>query len=401
MENQLFASFVDSTYRHLENPMNLSVALPPRASMSAWLFSAVSFGACLLAGSPAASASTAPLPSTKQLSTCNFSTVQAAASASFPGQTIVLPAGTCDWGANQLWILGGISLKGAGMNATIIQRTAPVPANTYLVRYDCTNGRPINFSDMTLVGANLSYSQDRGLGLIGGCVDFSVRNAKFTNFVFAGVEVRGLARQRGVIYNNQFIDNYNATVHNLGYGVVVFGDGTWPALELGSANAVFVEDNYMSGNRHHIASNNGARYVFRHNVGVSNDLTKDFPQVDAHGLSSSPRGTRSWEVYDNTFSAVLKSGRQFAGVGIRGGDGVIFRNTYTSNIASPVALILEGVACGTYPVQDQISQAFIAESSPAAVSSKCEQSIALGREYFLGKKPNYTPYSYPHPLRPR
>jgi len=356
-------------------------------------------GACAGQGSTGGTPSAAVTPATVKLASCTFPTVQAAVSAAVPGQTVVLPAGTCDWGANQLAIRAGIALKGAGIDATILKRTAAVAVNTYLVRFDCSNGLQAKFSDMTLVGADLPYSEDRGLGLTNGCVDFAVWNAKFTKFVFAGVEISGSAKQRGVVYNSQFIDNYNSTVHNLGYGIVVFGDGTWPALELGSANAVFVEDNTMSGNRHHIAANGGARYVFRHNTGIANDLTKDFPQVDAHGLSSSPRGTRSWEVYENRFSATLSSGRNFAGVGMRGGDGVIFNNTYSANIAYPVALILEGAACGTYPVQDQITQAFIQESVPNAVSSRCEPSIALNREYFLGTKPGYKPYTYPHPLR--
>ncbi|WP_426191517.1 hypothetical protein [Massilia sp. DWR3-1-1] len=330
---------------------------------------------------------------------CEFAAVQAVVALARTGQTVNIPAGTCDWGTKQLSIAAGIALKGAGIDATILQRSGAVAVNTYLVRFDCGNGKQANFSGMTLAGANLPYSEDRGLGLINGCVDFRVSNAKFTKFVFAGIEVRGAIRQRGVIYNSQFIDNYNATVHNLGYGVVVFGDGTWPALELGSANAVFVEDNYMSGNRHHIAANNGARYVFRRNTAVANTLTKDFSQVDAHGLSSAPRGTRSWEIYDNTFSAILSAGRNFAAIGIRGGDGVVFHNTYTSNIAYPVALLLEGAACGTYPVQDQISQAYIAESISKPVTSLCEASIALNREYFLTTKDQYKPYTYPHPLR--
>ncbi len=285
------------------------------------------------------------------------------------------------------------------MNATTLRRTAPVAVNTYLVMFDCTNGKQARFSDMTLVGADLSYSEDRGLGLINGCVDFVVSNAKFTKFVFAGIEVRGGASQRGVISKSQFLDNYNTTLGTLGYGVAVFGDGTWPALELGSANAVFVESNFMSGNRHHIAANNGARFVFRHNTVVATDRTKDFPQVDAHGLSSSPRGTRSWEVYRNSFSATLSTGRNLAAIGMRGGDGVIFSNAYSSNIAYPVLLVLEGVECGTYPVQDQIMQAFITESAAEAVTSRCESSIALNREYFLTPKPGYQPYPYPHPLR--
>lgn len=330
--------------------------------------------------------------------TCAFSAVQAAVTAALPGQTVTIPAGTCDWGGNQLSIAAGIFLKGAGIDVTVLKRSGAVAINTYLVRFDCGNGKQAKFSDMTLVGANLPYSEDRGLGLINGCVDFVVSNTKFTKFVFAGVEVRGAIKQRGVIYNSQFIDNYNATVHNLGYGIVVFGDGTWPALELGSANAVFVENNFMSGNRHHIAANNSSRYVFRRNTAVATDLTKDFPQVDAHGLSSARHGTRSWEVYENRFSATLSKGRNFAAIGMRGGDGVIFHNTYTSNIANPIALILEDAACGTYPVQDQINHAYVVETVSNPVTSMCEASIARNREYFMNARPAYVPYRYPHPL---
>lgn len=331
---------------------------------------------------------------------CAYSAVQASVTSAAAGTTVHIPAGYCDWGTNQLYVLGGVALKGAGRDATVIRRTVAVPDNTFLVRYDCANGRQARFSDIQLVGANLSTSQDRGLGLTNTCVDFVVTNSKFTGFVFSAVELRGNpAKQRGVIYNNQFINNYNSTVRNLGYGVAVFGDGSWPALELGTANNVFIEDNYMYGNRHHVAANNGARYVFRHNTGVATDLTKDFAQVDAHGLSSSPRGTRQWEVYGNTFSTNLTSGRNYAAVTMRGGDGVIFNNTYKGAYGSPVALWLEGGTCGNYPVQDQVRQAYIAEAVAGPVLSKCATSVAIDRDYFLTAMPGYAPYAYPHPAR--
>ncbi|MBB3222345.1 hypothetical protein [Pseudoduganella umbonata] len=336
---------------------------------------------------------------TVKAASCLFPAVQAAVSVAKAGQTVVVPAGDCDWGANQLTVPTGISMQGAGRNLTTIRRTAAVPANTYLIAATCTTSKPVKFSDMTLVGANLPRSQDRGLGLLYGCVDFVVSNMKFTKFVFAGIEVRGPVRQRGVIHDSEFIDNYNTTNGSLGYGIVVFGDGTWPALELGSQNAVFVEDNYMSGNRHHIAANNGARYVFRYNYAQATQATKDFSQVDAHGFSSSPRGTRSYEVYYNKFYANITSGRNLTAVGIRGGDGVVYNNTYGPNIAYPVLLLLEAATCGTYPVQDQVRKAVIAEAVPNPVMSQCEKSIALNRDYFVQAKAGYKPYFYPHPLR--
>lgn len=188
-------------------------------------------------------------------------------------------------------------------------------------------------------------------------------------------------------------------MRNLGYGVVIYGDGTWPALELGTQNAVFIENNYIYGNRHHVASNNSSCYVSRYNTVIANDLTKDYATADAHGLSSSPRGSRSWKIYNNNFSAKLLSGRVYAAIGIRGGDGVIFNNTISSDITRPVVLEVEDSSCGTYPAKDQTRQAWIRNNNAGTISSDCSSSIQLGRDYFTIAKAGYTPYAYPHPLR--
>lgn len=332
---------------------------------------------------------------------CSASAVQTAVDAATTGTTVQIPAGNCNWGRAQVTVPGGIHLRGAGKDVTLIRRGGAVPESAYLVRFDCSNGQRATLSDMTLAGYNNSGVYDKGLGLMNGCVDFRVFNAKFTGFVFSAIEVRGAIKQRGVIYENDFINNYNGTVRNLGYGVVVYGDGTWPALELGTQNAVFVEDNTMSGNRHHIASNNSSRYVFRHNTVIATDLTKDYAMTDAHGKSSSPAGSRSYEIYNNTYKANLTSGRVFAAIGIRGGDGVIFNNTIAPSnvIAYPIVLSLEGYSCGTYPAPYQVRQAWIWNNNAGAITNRCTASIQPGRDYFTSAKPGYVPYAYPHPLR--
>lgn len=256
---------------------------------------------------------------------------------------------------------------------------------------------------MTLIGNYNPAIQDNGLGLMQGCVDFSVFNMKFTHFVFSGLYVGSSENQRGVIFKNDFIDNYRTEVHNLGYGIVVYGGGTWPTLTLGSANAVYAEDNYFSGNRHNLASNNGSRYVFRHNTVIATDAVKDFAMTDAHGKSSSPRGSRSWEIYENTYSATLTSGRERTAIGMRGGDGVAFNNTMTSNIAYPIELQVEGFTCGAYPGPDQIRSAYVWNNSTNGLANgilnDCPASIQNGRDVFTMSKPGYVPYIYPHPLR--
>ncbi len=207
-----------------------------------------------------------------------------------------------------------------------------------------------------------------------------------------------------------------------GYGVVVYGDDTWPELKLGIEkdplmkypSAVFVEDNYMLGNRHHIASNNGARYVFRYNTAIANDLTKNFPQVDAHGKHSWPRGARSWEVYGNRFSANLTWGTSIA-IGMRGGDGVIFDNDYGVGISKPIQLSLEeqfvdysnaANNCSNYSANfaaaslDPIRDAYISEPGVQnLITNLCPTHLHQGTEFKIGTRQPYTAYTHPHPLK--
>jgi hypothetical protein len=334
---------------------------------------------------------------------CSASAVSSAVNSVASGGTVNIPAGDCNWGTTQVNVPAGIYLHGAGKDVTTIRRVGTVSNNNYLIAFNCSNGKQAILSDMTLMGNYNPAIQDNGLGLMQGCVDFKVFNSKFTHFIFSGLYVGSTERQRGVIYNNDFIDNYRTEVHNLGYGIVVYGGGTWPALELGSPNAVFAEDNYFSGNRHNIASNNGSRYVFRHNVVIANDADKDFAQTDAHGKSSSPRGSRSWEIYNNTYSANLTSGRERTSIGMRGGDGVAFNNTMTSNIAYPIEIQVEGFSCGAWPGPDQIRSAYFWNNStngiPYGIRNDCTSSLKLGRDYFVTARPGYVPYTYPHPQR--
>jgi hypothetical protein len=338
---------------------------------------------------------------------CDYAAVQAAVHSAGTGVTVKIPAGDCNWHTQQLNVPAGVYLQGAGQDVTIIRRTGDVPNTRYLVAYNCANGEQAIFSDMTLVGNGDGAIQDKGLGLLNGCKDFKVHDSKFTDFIFSGVYVGDAPHQRGVIYKNNFINNFSASLMNLGYGVVVYGGGAWPELELGSPNAVFIEDNYFSGNRHNVASNNGSVYVFRHNTVVGQDPAKDFAMTDAHGLSSSPRGSRSFEIYDNVYSTNISSGLQRTAIGIRGGDGVIFNNTIDGTISRGVELMPEGFRCGTYPGQDQIRSVYIWNNRPHgnaariknAVDNECPKSIKLNRDYFLKAKPGYRPYTYPHPLR--
>ena len=339
---------------------------------------------------------------TFQAQSCGFSAVRAAvqdAIDSGANSVVNIPAGTCNWGDNELVLPGGISLKGSGKATTVLRSYST--ANDRLITIDCSNGKTARFSDMTLIGKGNSAIWDGGLALRGGCRDFKVFNSRFSDFVFYGVGVWG--DSQGVIYRNDFLNNYRAgqTGGTTGYGVVVYGNGTWPPLELGTANAVFVEDNYFSGNRHNIASNNGSRYVFRYNSAIATSSVRDFSMVDAHGRGSSTRGSRSWEIYNNTFSTELAGNEKARSVtGIRGGDGVVFNNIVTASLTIRAMIELSALEVAPpYPSMDQMRSGYFWNNSLDLLVNQAPSNFVLGRDYFLTARPGYTPYVYPHPLR--
>jgi len=82
---------------------------------------------------------------------------------------------------------------------------------------------------------------------------------------------------RGVIDHCKFIENYRLPINSLGYGIAIYGDGdvSWnKPLELGTENAVFVEDCYFEHCRHGVASNDGSKYVFRYNTVTDNMIVR-------------------------------------------------------------------------------------------------------------------------------
>jgi hypothetical protein len=179
--------------------------------------------------------------------------------------------------------------------------------------------------------------------------------------------------------------------------------GQWAADPgAGTDEAVFVEDCVFSGNRHAVAASSGAHYVFRHNRVLRN---VEACSIDAHGPGYGwAQGTRYEEIYENTVEAPVY--RQ-CGIGIRGGDGVIFGNTL-HGFSRPVLLVLEwGMPeslKATYPAEGQIRELWIwdnqAYGGPAApqIDQGARGFIQPGRDYFTEARPGYEPYPYPHPL---
>jgi hypothetical protein len=174
--------------------------------------------------------------------------------------------------------------------------------------------------------------------------------------------------------------------------------------------------------------------------------------IYCHGQDSSPFGPRHWEIYNNTWHfdhPAVSSEYLQDWMTMRGGTGVVFGNEfplidlgYTKKPS--VLLCVYGISmdpCYTqYPVPRQVGQSWkgtggysypekpdngtgyytdpiyiwdntgSGSKAPYLVdlnwlNDECGNGMKIsdfvkeGRDYVLGAKPGYTPYTYPHPLR--
>ncbi len=343
--------------------------------------------------------------------------IQAAVDLAQPGDTVLIPEGKFDF-EGQVFATDEIKIAGMGRDKTFLIKRDSLEQWDAMINVDCVSGQPFEFSGITLQGMGRFLQPDNkkekgkvrdlGLYLKGSCVDFQVYDSRFTKFTRAGIQLRAnVGTERGaavgVIYRNEFYDNWYP---DLGYGIEIVGDeNSWDnPVKLGTTSAVVIEDNRFELHRHTIAANNAARYVFRYNLIVNN--YPDAAAIDAHGLAAWPRGTRSYEIYENRVDNSIK---RWAGVGPRGGSGVIFNNVFNGVNRGIVLMVEKYNKRMRYPVQDQINDLWIWNNfangelirKPDFMKSqkRAKKLIRKNRDYFLKPKPDYVPLAYPHPLR--
>ncbi|WP_010520653.1 hypothetical protein [Aquimarina agarivorans] len=326
----------------------------------------------------------------------NYTDVKNAVTLATSGDIVFLPSGNSDWETKTLVVPGGISLVGNGAQNTIIKRTRST--KEYLIIFDGSNGLPNKLYNIAFEG---NYNNDavygKGVGFLNDCKNFQISGCKFSGFANCALCIGNSNTQKGVISANTFEKNYYEAIGNFGYGIAIYGGGIWDKLSLGNENAVFIEDNYFIGNRHHVASNNAARFVFRYNKIIHTNSTKNFSMIDVHGKSSWKTGARCFEIYNNEFlTAPNLTTMARTAIGIRGGDGVIFNNNFSKDIFRTIELWNEGYVCGKYPGINQTRALYIWNNqnndelgyTNSGVANNCELSIQKNRDYFTLKKTN-------------
>lgn len=365
---------------------------------------------------------------------CSQSDVTSAISAATSGDTVLIPAGTCTWSTN-VQVAKSIHLRGSGIGTTTI------PAASHDLTVIQVLADDVEVSHLTLTGG--------ARVLVSAGNDWRIHDMAFAGTsAFTGVFVRGNSATsipRGVVDSSTF-SNARVLVHGYPASNASEHDGTthWSRpLGLGTEEAVYVEDNQFTFSEFYnvFDCEYSGRIVFRHNT-----VTDSY--LETHSIQGHARACRKWEVYGNTIQQVSRE--VYRPIFFRGGTGVIFDNVVTgtfgvstvhfdnvrtfTNVGGEVGQCdgtsnWDGnVESNGYPCRDQIGRGVDASAwpltapypaqslDPAYIWNNTINGSALGvtvingsevnhikpnRDYYVnvGAKPDYTPYTYPHPLR--
>ncbi|MDT8366709.1 MAG: hypothetical protein RRA15_09480 [bacterium] len=379
----------------------------------------------------------AVLPATS----CSSSEISSLVYSALDGDIITVPAGECTWSQGVMINDKEISILGAGIDLTIINDATGTAWKQTPFWIEGSNEKPFRLSGFTMKSAG-SLDSNGLIVVRGNSKDWRIDHIKFPNLNSRGIWVgSGTSLTYGVIDHVEF---YGTNAIN---AILVRGDNesSWTrALQLGSKNAVYVEDSifqFTSGEAGNGAFDcvYGCRAVFRHNY-------VDTISVGNHGTCTNPgRSAVNLEIYDNEFTT---SQSWYIAIGlIRGGTGVFFNNTfagdyneiigltnyracwgYGSNCVSPWTdrcdgdSPLDGNEDSTgYPCLDQIGRGPNQELMPmyewnntwngndvdfkvisnwaGCADPSPHDQIKENRDFYNDlQMPGYTPLPYPHPV---
>ncbi|MBR9677354.1 PGF-pre-PGF domain-containing protein [Candidatus Woesearchaeota archaeon] len=308
---------------------------------------------------------------TIQADSCSFADVQTAINNTNPGDTVLIPAGSCDWGGTNGITISkqDITIQGAGASNTIIYNN-----NDYAFLFSGTSG---SGARITQIGFNDCSPCIKFTGT-NSAKDFRIDHCKFTDSY--GIQTLGTVR--GVADHNEFYDSY---------AFYLFADGnsaqTYP-LVVGDAmssttNVIFIEDNLfeVSGSgcvAHTFVGNLAARAVIRYNT-IDYRPTTCWDALDAHDSNENypSRGTLGYEIYKNKFYFASGAARTMH---LRGGQHMVYDNYFNVGMNNAIR-----ITSYTYHARPERCTGNPYDVDDASGSSCPDQ---INHAYFWGNKDN-------------
>ena len=374
----------------------------------------------------------------------SYSDVLSAYNSASDGDTVNIPADTVSWSSQLLISDKEITILGASQLTTVITYTGSNSYDAGAFRIDNDAGDPkddFEIGDITIIeGMGNRDTGAMGINHWDSGPDWVVHHVTFKsgyngNMMNVG---RNQGSNGGLIDSCLFeltaststkalqinakdmdVETYDDTTN--GYGSVSWGE----ANTLGTKNCTYIEDctfDFSSGNYVSMDFDEGARVVVRY-------CTFTNTGIGSHGDDggSLDRGVRHYEIYNNTFTRTTYSFGN--SIDLRGGMGCIYENSFADDVqlihycsCDPTVTCGEDWVppCepGEYPCQGQIGRGEDQALDPLyfwnntwngnGIIRYCDEDVAgvidLNRDYYTDDsspyttKPDYTAYTYPHPL---
>jgi hypothetical protein len=268
---------------------------------------------------------------------CLFSDVSAAVALASPGDTVQLPAGTNWW--SQTINLNGVSIKGAGTNATVLIDEVPRTGTGGQLFY--INGTGSSYTEISNLQlrcgvTNTSYNYNGSIACNGvPTSSWRVDHVTFNSLYAKSILTYG-SPECCVDHNTFMLMAQGVAIGNWGGGYGDYSYSVPPTYGINSTNVLYVENNYFTNETGLLEvsdGDGGGRIVFRYNT-IWNAYFNN------HGTETGGRvrSERSFEIYCNNFNVSPSYGSIFAAVCIRGGSGVIYSNTCNGAYNELVAL---------------------------------------------------------------
>ncbi len=274
---------------------------------------------------------------------CSYADVSSAIASANPGDTVVVPAGTCTW-VSTLIIDKDLILKGAGVGNTIISTSMPQTIRWYVSGDEIIDFSGFEFNGNGLAaggsGQNSIFYISNNHASVAATLKFY--NNKLNDLADGGTAIRIQGGDvYGVVYNNDFIDVTSmARITNQkgdcqGWDpseFYPFNYGNEMGVEYGNENLYF-EDNNISFTRNvgdwaWIESGQGGRYAVRYNnYNIQNHNGVNGELWDIHNNKVGQTGGFGCEVYGNKIINMPGKG---VPINQRDGECLVFNNIFDS-----------------------------------------------------------------------
>lgn len=293
-------------------------------------------------------------------SSCSSSAVQSALNSAQAGDTVQIPAGTCNWTtsvtrsvpANVQIIGAGTSATGGGNQTVIVDNIA---SGSPLLRLEIPSTGVVRISGIT-------FRSGSGTVKDGGTV--TLYGPGFVQLDHLTLDATSSANYKILNIGTGVFGVLHSSILNLTGTNAIYiyngrqGSGDWMAnyewslpSGLGTADAFFIEDNIINGRTGGSTYDTrvfdgftGAKVVVRFNSVVSAVLG----ETHATGHAPDDRGLRTQEIYGNSVTSPLAKAPNFAMVDVGSGTGVIWGNSASNVYKNMFVLKTTRANNGTY-----------------------------------------------------